>query len=380
MEYDTLMPKNTTRFTWVDSLKGIAICAVVWVHSGGGNIGNILDPLGKAGAYWVQMFLILTVYLSYRSLRMRFERNQNNRVKSSIQWFLERIWKITPLYYFILALFLMVIPPGANIWLGTATDRPDAMNIIMHLLYLHGFFPYYCNSIMWVEWYLGVMVIYLCLIPVLCRNIRKGETAGIGAVILIAISIVATSILSCLNPLNDEYIWTGWVHTYSFIIHLPALALGISLFYLEKKKIGKKHLNLMFGSSIIGYIILSYLTEYYAESSLIQNIKIAGFSLIFFLLILSKKASDNTILNNRIWQLIGRNSYAIYLLHFLLIYVGGIFISDDQALRMFHSSLIWQIIKFISIMPICLFFSVVWEKVIGDRIYIWGKRKISGYF
>lgn len=45
MEYDISEKQGEKRFTWVDSLKGIGICAVVWVHTGGGGLGTMFDPL-----------------------------------------------------------------------------------------------------------------------------------------------------------------------------------------------------------------------------------------------------------------------------------------------------------------------------------------------
>lgn len=373
--------ESEKRYTWVDSLKGIAICAIVWVHSGGGMIGSLLDPLGKAGAYWVQMFFILTVYLSYHSLKRIFEKNKSdNFFKDSIQWFLQRIWKLTPLYYFMLILYMVIVPAGANIWLGTTADKPSALNFIMHLLYLHSVFPYYANSIMWVEWYIGVMVIYLAIMPILCSRIQEYKDAVRTAVLLVSISISATGILSCLSPLKDYYIWNGWVYTYSLVCQLPAVACGILLYYLENILVKRRHSNLLCFIGVSAYIALSYLAEYGAEMRTVQIVKIAGFSLSFLLFILSGKAIDSFTLNNRMWQVIGRNSYAIYLLHFLLIYIFGYLINDDLAIGIMQSAFLWQIMKFILIIVVCLLFSTLYNRIIGERIYIWGKRKISEYF
>ena len=365
--------KKQDRVTWIDSLKGIAICAIVWGHAGGGNFGSILAPLGKAGAYWVEMFFILTVYLACRSLKSKPASN-------SLGWFLQRLWKLTPLYYFMLLLYIVVVPEGANIWLGTSVDKVTIMNTIMHVLYLHSFFPYYANSVMWVEWYLGVMVIYMVILPILCKYIRQRKEAVRWGVVFIVISILDTCLLSLWNPLKDEYIWNGWVYTYSFILHVPALAVGVLLYYLEDLHLKRKYSRIICGISIVSYIVLSYLSAYGETIRFIKIAKTSGFTLVFLFFILGVRKSDNIIFHNRIWQMIGRNSYGIYLLHFLLIFVCAHFISDELAVGVLQSNFLWQIIKFLFIMSFCLSFSILYNKIAGERIYEWGKRKLSEHF
>lgn len=365
--------KNQDRLTWVDSLKGIAICAIVWVHAGGGSLGNIFDPLGKAGACWVEMFFILAVYLACRSLK-------SGKCFNSFSWFLQRLWKLTPLYYIMLLLYIVIVPRGANIWLGTSADGVSIMNTIMHLLYLHSFFPYYVNSIMWVEWYLGVMVIYTAILPVLCKYIRQRKDAVRCGALFVVISFLGTFLLSLLSPLKDAYIWNGWVYTYSFVLHMPALGAGILLYYLEGLHLKRNYSRIICSISIVSYITLSYLFAYGETIQFIKIVKTSGFTFVFLLFILGVRKSDNIVFHNRIWQMIGRNSYGIYLVHFLLIFVCAHFISDELAVSVLQSNFLWQIIKFLFIMGFCLSFSILYNKIAGERIYKWGKRKLSQHF
>ena len=378
MEYDMSEQEKCKRFADIDSLKGAAVCAVVWVHSGGGTLGGLLGWLGASGAYWVELFFILTVYLACHSLEGR-AKSANGFLKVAVQWFFERIWRLTPLYYLALVVYMIIVPPGANIWMGTA-EGYSAMNVIMHFLYLHGFFPYFANSIMWVEWYIGVMVIYLAIVPVLYRYGGKNKVSGIVGTVLIMLSVIGTCVLRHLHFSGEQYIWDGWVYTYSFIIHFPALICGMCLYTLRDMWNEKRYSNRMFAVSIIGYICLACLSSYFNEKTWIWLVRTLAFDLIFCLMILSKKISTCNVLNNRICQRLGQYSYSIYLFHFLLVYFGGCLIGDEAALGIIRSPLVWQIIKFTIIIALCFIFSVVYEKTIGERIYQWGKRKISGYF
>lgn len=369
------------RLTWADSMKGIAICAIVWVHSGGGNLGNVLDPLGRAGAYWVEMFFILTVYFAHCSLEKRHSTIQKSDIlKTDMYWFVGRVWKLTPLYYSVLLVYLIIIPPGANIWLGTSTDVPDGMNILMHLLYLHGLCPYYANSIMWVEWYLGTMVIYLVLLVAMCRFIKRRRQAWITVILCIIISVMITDFLMSLDPLKDQYIWEGWVSVYSPIAHLPSVAFGTLLYFWDKNQIIKRTSNLMFIFALTGYVICSWISVYCVNMYIVQLIRTVGYSFVFFILLLSRKVYDCPVLNNFIWQKIGQNSYGIYLVHFLLVFIGERLVSDEIVVDFVQSSVVWQGIKFVLIIGISLVFSIVYDKVIGRRVYKWGIGKLCRYF
>lgn len=367
------------RMLWVDSLKGIGICGVVWVHVGGGEFGNILDSFGRAGAYWVEMFLILTVYLSCCSLARR-EKQCTNFLNDSFRWLLERIWKLTPLYYLALVVYLICIPSGVNIWLGSGENKSRAINFLLHLCYLHDFFPYYANSITWVEWYIGVMVIYLVIIPVLFKYTKNCRNVKVLGGFLIILSLGITCVFGCIHPCEDEYIWEGWIYTYSFIVHLPTLTYGIWLYVLRDMRINKVHSKIIFGVSIVMYMIIALASDYYGNEFWVWIIRTMGVEVVFFMLILSGKISDCLILNNRIWQIIGQNSYAIYLFHFLLVYIVGCLISDTAMISVVRFPVAWKIIKFALVMAPCFAFSIVYEKHIGGKLYQWGQRKIFEFF
>lgn len=50
------------KYQWIDSLKGIAICGVVMIHSGVSNLPFPLGRLGAGGAYGVYIFLCYQLY------------------------------------------------------------------------------------------------------------------------------------------------------------------------------------------------------------------------------------------------------------------------------------------------------------------------------
>ena len=48
------------RLKWIDALKGIAICGVVMIHSGGSNMPSYLGAIGAVGKNGVQLFFLIS--------------------------------------------------------------------------------------------------------------------------------------------------------------------------------------------------------------------------------------------------------------------------------------------------------------------------------
>lgn len=366
------------RWEWVDFFKGVAICGVVLVHAGAGALRGIWGWLGASGAYGVQMFLIIAIYLSCHSLEKRGKGN-TEVWKVSLKWFLERVWRLTPLYYLALVIYILAVPEKMNIWLGSMAEGVTAGNLTAHLFYVHSLFPYYANSIMWVEWYLGVLVLYYLIIPVVFRQVRSLKRAVIFATMVLILSIGITEILMNLQPLRDQYIWDGWVDTYSFVRQLPAFAVGILIYWIEKSiKESKKTIRLnktgylfVFGG-IIGFVFTSLIERKYT-SHYFHIMLIGLLSISFGLLLGGAVCHERKIFENSLLRKIGKNSYGIYLFHYLVIVVMDIIITRLGTLP----ETVAVGIKFATAMISCMIFSACYEKVIGKKLFLWGRKKID---
>ena len=160
--------------TWIDSLKGIAICGIVMVHSDTLGLPWLLEKIGDAGKCGVQLFFLLSSYLTFVSLEHYFNTKTSSRAISFhhlIPWWAGKFIRLIPLYYlalFIYALFL----GGSSYWLGTQ-EHITAQNVLAHLFFLHGLFPHYADSIIGVEWYLGTLAIFYLLAPYLYKIINS---------------------------------------------------------------------------------------------------------------------------------------------------------------------------------------------------------------
>ena len=88
----------SNRTSWIDSLKGAALLGVLVLHTGGQDLPGFWGYLGREGARGVQLFLIISVYLTCKSLA---KMNPNRRGRED--WLIGRF---SSLWF----LFLLPVP------------------------------------------------------------------------------------------------------------------------------------------------------------------------------------------------------------------------------------------------------------------------------
>lgn len=139
---------------YIDSLKGIAIIAVTAVHTGGGGITGILGRIAGQGSRGVQMFFLISGLLNFISAEKYFETSAGVKFSNVGRWYFKKISRLLPMYYFAL-LVSMLTKSWSAYWLGNE-GHVTIKNIFAHIFLIHGLFPHYTDSMLGVDWYLGV--------------------------------------------------------------------------------------------------------------------------------------------------------------------------------------------------------------------------------
>lgn len=165
LSQDIRINMDNGRLVYLDGLKGLAILLVVIIHTGASSLPSLWGDIGDFGKYGVQLFFIISTCLSLKS----YEKKNGSISK----WILLRLLRLSPIYY--LALFVYYFTyGGVETFLG-----PDAnvsfLNILAHMLFVHGFFPNYINSIIGVEWYIGTLVVVYMCIPIIFKLVSDKE-------------------------------------------------------------------------------------------------------------------------------------------------------------------------------------------------------------
>lgn len=301
-----------TRTRWVDGMKGIAISGILMIHSGGGGLPGLLGDVGNIGKNGVQVFFLISGYLTFLSLN-RACNGKINREKAG-KWLLGRLTKLMPLYY--LFCILGILSGPKTFWLGNETGI-SAGNVLAHLFLVSGFFPQYCNSIVGIEWYIGALVIFYLFAPVLYKVIdtkKKAVTAWILCAFLCA--WVSRTACQYFAVRNAPEVFSLYFSEYSIVVQLPVLMLGAVLFFVRKPEgdtqdgetIITSYALFLFSVIMIGGMAI-------CESSLFGLSRSALFGVWFFILAYSQSMHTAGLIGNPVFRYLGRYSYPIYWTH-----------------------------------------------------------------
>lgn len=350
------MDKQSDRLIWVDSLKGIAVCGVIMIHSGGSNLPSLIGNIGSIGNSGVQLFFLLTGFLCFLSYA-------NNKTGSGKKWLINKLVRLIPLYYLAIIIYT-IFTGGSEYWLG-AERGITIGNILAHITFLNAFFPHYLNSILGVEWYIATLAVLYVLVPILYKRIDTLEKS----VLWFIASIIPSKLLCWLfnyfiRNANDSYIYSSYFCTFWIVAQLPVILLGIVLFYLCKSDMVKQIKNKKF----LSYILLFFSGTMiggmaFEENSLLLCTNITIFGVWFFFLSCSQYLHQCILIDNPVFRALGKYSYGIYLFHFIFINYY-----DKYVPVLLQNVILNWLIKYVVIILLSLLISILLTRWIEKPI------------
>lgn len=342
----------------IDSLKGIGILGIILVHCNNVIYNSAMDNVVMHGARGVQLLFIINAFLIFNSLsKIEFTRH------NIIEWWKRKFLRILPLYYLFTIIWLIVFGTGHNYWLGPL-EKISWLNILCNFLLIHGFFPYYVNSIN-ANWFMGVLAVFYLLAPFMYKLINSFEKSVAALMIVTPLGFLLRHLLLDKPVLQDVTIWNDYVNLASFISELPIILMGIVAYYLvrhikdksEKIKYPREmsYVCLLFAAFAL-YALLTG-RDYF----LICN-KIYTFAAIFTIIFVSQMVYPVKIMCNRVFEVIGKHSYGIYLSHLIILkYV-------DIAMKNCTNSIVIVLIRCILVLTVSLLVAILAEKLIENPI------------
>lgn len=216
---------RSNRKSWIDSLKGAALLGVLVLHTGGESLPGFLGDLGREGARGVQLFLVLSVYLTCKSLA-KTNVNRGGRA----DWLIGRFFRIAPLYYLAILLSLLERRGGYALWLGSE-KTVSVLNVLSHIFFMNGLNPYYIDSIVGVEWYIADLVLFYVFAVFFFKWINTFEKAVAWLVLSTILSYIVSGAAYLITFGSDDNIWIAYVSTFSLVAELPVIFLGVVLYH-----------------------------------------------------------------------------------------------------------------------------------------------------
>lgn len=294
-------------YSYINSVRGIAILMVIMCHVAYKFEihNNNLEWLLGYGRMGVQLFFIASAY----TLCLSAEQRQGEK-NSIYRFYVRRYFRIFPVYYFGIVLYFLV-----RLYFNDF-DNFTFINITINLLFLQGLAPSVNNSIVPGGWSIGIEMLFYSIFPFLFIFLNKGNGLLKGFILIVINSIIFYFIQD-LFALDFDFL------NLNILNNLPVFIVGM-LFYRYRKSaiFSKKILQIM---CFLSFTFLSYLC-YLCKDVLVidgnpQYFKFinlfSGVSFIFLFVLVEK----SKFLNNLIFQQVGVNSYSMYILHFLPLWV-----------------------------------------------------------
>lgn len=319
MANQSATPKQRVYFPSLNGLRFIAALLVIIHHveqiKSSYDLPNrwnsgFIQIIGEQG---VSLFFVLSGFLITYLLLEEEKQTGTIRLKD---FYLRRILRIWPLYFFIGFLALVVLPriplflvPGDSleIWY-----RHYWQKVILYIFFLPNLLPFYGGSIPFASqtWSIGTEEQFYLVWPLLMKSIRKYRIALM--LLIIAGYIITARALwsSHTDFLPGKYYISGFWSLFN--IDLMAIG-GLLAILLHSRHKYLKYLsnNLVFYASLI---LVSYML---INAFMVQHIYKETYGVLYGIIILNFASNPNLHFNLEagIFKYLGKISYGLYMYH-----------------------------------------------------------------
>lgn len=314
MTHASLSPPIQTRslrqhLGYLDSLRGIAILLVLWVHAG-------LEEGAASTAHWnmffigqrgVELFYEVSAFTLFLSLTQGRPEHAPLR-----NFYLRRFFRIAPAFYVAVLVDF--------IWVGC--HQPDRWRYLLAILFLNGWSARAINLPIVGTWSVAVEAMFYLLVPVLFRRIRNVRSALLFFLAAWAVTYPVSRVFLHFDMKAWEYFMLRWP-----VVQLPVFALGILAFRIYQVFVDRRQTHPGFwskgvrkGSSAALLLITAVL--FFSNLGRGNNYLVPG-SLCFVTLLLAGDLYAWPLLFNRPLAWIGKISFSLYLFHFFFLPLVG---------------------------------------------------------
>lgn len=368
LQFNKIISARSYRDTdFLTGLRAIAILMVFFMHAGGAgleSLGSVASFFVRLGKYGVQIFFVISGYTIFSQF---YQEKYNFR-----DFILVRLARISLPYFPLLILIYLYLYFGGkqfNIWAIQFNDGIFSLrDLLAHLTYLSAFFYQYANSVLGVEWTLGVEVFYYLVLGLLISykiiklNFKSFVIWGL-VTFAMALVIKFSAKYSGIN----QFALGWWPFAYGYMFLLGGLAYYLrSISFVSAKILNdiKRRLvaNLFFASALAGLLFMGLSVLYFKPIYfLVESYFVVS---TFLAIVLFHEGSWLAkILHNRFLMFIGSISYSFYLVHNLVILHLPLIISPALTL----------LINFL----IALILSVLWSLFFEQYLYSLVKKRIK---
>lgn len=303
---------GNAKLAYIDATRGLAILMVVLVHQAATvrsalPIGAVLDQVARYGQLGVQLFFVASAL----TLCLSFDKRQDEE-RRLLKFYVRRFFRIAPMYYLAIALYFAV----AVLFTGTS-ERFTPLNVAANLLFVHGFVPPALNDVVPGGWSIaGEMFFYAWFPFAFLISSWMYEKFGLWSICAIAITAFGLYALAWhIIPMFTVYeVERGNVFYYWAPAQVPVFLVGIAAYFLFRRfPPSKAWTNVVCFTVVTAATVVMWRSGYVAAFAWVPGMAAVSFVFLMRALSLARTVPG--------WlQAVGRASYSMYILHFLVVW------------------------------------------------------------
>lgn len=326
---------QSKRYEDIDVLRGFAALSVLVYHAVAlGNMGNLkfgkLEILIRNGWMGVDLFFVISGFVITLALARDMDLP---RKRFYSRFFVRRIYRIAPLYYLTILIFIFMLQPH----LFFLSWESQAAHFGSHLLFLHNLHPSTHGSIVGPNWTVALEVQFYILICLLIKKLIKMKPLAVYLLFVSTAWLWKFGMTLILEPgtsnANTQSIFSqmlpGTLDEFGVGVFLALLVIRRSeynqidrtLNLIERNLYCKVGIIFLFIGIFFGHLRLLNALNYWSSSLAIVFFRTTltiSFGLLL-LLAISRTSNSNYIIKSL--RFLGKISYGVYLWHILIIIV-----------------------------------------------------------
>jgi peptidoglycan/LPS O-acetylase OafA/YrhL len=333
----------STKLRWhldhLDSLRGIAVLGVVMVHSAiwSGSylpMRSRLVEIAHTGQRGVALFYIVsafTLFLSYN--------NRRDEQRPTRNFFIRRFFRVAPMFYVAIVLSVVFLRTSAG----------SIHEILLSILFLHGLWPTAIMHGAVGGWSVADEALFYMMLPFLFSRIRSLKSALVWMAAATAICYPLSRFLADRFPTRAEYF------TFlSISVQLPVFLFGIVAYFTWKEFIAPNSLSVAARKNLSS-MFLMLAAVLYCGFLAVDNKLLYPSSLPYLILLMALSVYPWPLFVNRATRLLGKISFSIYLLHFVVFLTIQRWVIGETAT---HHLLANHAVRWLGCFFVTLFFTV----------------------
>jgi len=214
------------RYAYIDAMRGYAILLVIAVHSSQyfNDLPDAVRTLADQGARGVQLFFVASAITLGMSWQARHD--------GVVPFYIRRFFRIAPMYYLSIPLFLWVRGFGPSIY---APDGIGWRHVAMAATFTHGLMPDTITSVVPGSWSIADEMMFYAVFPLLmlCLNRVRFLAAALAVVVAVWVCLVIqrsayAHVMHIADP-QWRAVWGTFLYLW-FVQQLPCFLFGMLAF------------------------------------------------------------------------------------------------------------------------------------------------------